>query len=96
MLDYKAESAGSRVVYVSARGSSQECPACGGLVPKSLSDRWHICPHCGYVAPRDVASAQVILNRGLEWTSLGRSDRVKGSHQVPVGRQAGVPLRYTW
>lgn len=64
MLDYKAASAGSRVVGVDARGSSQECPACGGLVPKSLADRWHICPQCGYVAPRDVASAQVILNRG--------------------------------
>ena len=72
MLDYKAASAGSRVIYVSARGSSQECPACGCFVPKSLSDRWHICPHCGYVAPRDVAGAQVILNRGRARTGPRR------------------------
>jgi len=72
MLDYKAASAGSRVIYVSARGSSQECPACGCFVPKSLSDRWHICPHCGYVAPRDVAGAQVILIRGRARTGPRR------------------------
>ncbi len=82
MLDYKAVSAGSRVIGIDPNGTSQICPMCGCVVPKSLSDRWHICPHCGYVAPRDVASAQVVLIRGLEWTSLGRSDRVKGSHQV--------------
>jgi len=82
MLDYKAVSAGSRVIGVDPHGTSQACPMCGSVVPKSLSDRWHDCPDCGYAAPRDVASAQVILNRGLEWTSLGRSDRVKGSHQA--------------
>ncbi|HIC95236.1 TPA: transposase, partial [Candidatus Bipolaricaulota bacterium] len=51
MLDYKAESAGSRVIGVDPKGTSQICPMCGCFVPKSLSDRWHICPHCGYIAP---------------------------------------------
>ena len=32
---------------------------------KELSDRIHSCPECGYTIPRDVASAQVIRNRGV-------------------------------
>jgi len=64
MLDYKAWSAGSQVVRVDPRYTSQICPECGCLVQKALSDRIHHCPHCGYAVPRDVAASQVILARG--------------------------------
>jgi len=30
-------------------------------VPKTLAECWHECPVCGFSAPRDVVSAQVIL-----------------------------------
>ncbi|MBD6620782.1 transposase [Komarekiella sp. 'clone 1'] len=50
---------------VDAKGTSQECPECGNEVKKDLSIRVHCCPHCGYVTDRDVASGQVIRNRGL-------------------------------
>lgn len=63
MIRYKAESAGSVVESVDPRGTSQSCPACGGFVMKTLADRWHLCPHCGHEADRDVAAAQVILSR---------------------------------
>ena len=64
MLNYKASKAGSWIVGVDPRRSSQICPKCGYLVQKSLSDRIHFCSHCGYTVPRDVAAALVILHRG--------------------------------
>ncbi len=60
----KAESAGSRVVKVDPRGTSQTCPSCGVVEPKKLSERVHSCP-CGFEADRDVAAAQVILFRAV-------------------------------
>lgn len=54
---------------VDARGTSQECPECKGEVKKDLSVRVHDCPHCGYKTDRDVASGQVIRNRGIEQIS---------------------------
>jgi putative transposase len=50
---------------VSARGTSQECPECGAQVRKDLSVRVHHCQSCGYTTDRDVASGQVIRNRGI-------------------------------
>ena len=82
MLDYKAASAGSQVIGVDPNGTSQLCPRCGCAVAKSLSDRWHICPHCGYVAPRDVASAQVILNRGRARTGPPRKEFPRGTMRL--------------
>ncbi|WP_332974387.1 MULTISPECIES: RNA-guided endonuclease InsQ/TnpB family protein [unclassified Microcoleus] len=51
---------------VNARGTSQECPECGATVKKDLSVRVHHCQECGFLADRDVASGQVIRNRGIE------------------------------
>lgn len=71
-LAYKAANAGGQCIEVDARGTSQHCPACGCAIEKSLSVRVHHCQSCGYVAPRDVAAAQVILKRGLAGTLPGR------------------------
>jgi putative transposase len=54
---------------VDARGTSQECPECGASVRKDLSVRVHNCPVCSYTTDRDVASGQVIRNRGIKLTS---------------------------
>src|SRR2546430_352794 len=67
-LWYKAASAGRELVKVDPRGTSQVC-VCGAAVPKTLAERWHECPACGLSAPRDVVSAQVILQRAR----IGRS-----------------------
>jgi putative transposase len=54
---------------VNANGTSQTCPECGARVQKDLSVRVHHCLECGYTTDRDVASGQVIRNRGLELIS---------------------------
>lgn len=64
ILSDKAESAGRRVVKVDPRHTSQTCPMCGTVEPKKLSQRVHDCA-CGYQADRDVAAAQVILDRAV-------------------------------
>jgi putative transposase len=54
---------------VNARGTSQQCPECGAEARKGLSVRVHHCLSCGYITDRDVASGQVIRNRGIELIS---------------------------
>lgn len=65
MVGYKAEGAGSRIIAVDPRQTSQLCSGCGVLVRKDLSRRVHYCPDCGLVLDRDVNAARVILARGL-------------------------------
>ncbi|WP_017314162.1 RNA-guided endonuclease InsQ/TnpB family protein [Mastigocladopsis repens] len=50
---------------VDSRKTSQICPNCGTQTgKKDLSERVHVCKNCGYTTDRDVAAAQVVLNRG--------------------------------
>jgi putative transposase len=60
---------GSFFAEVDARGTSQECPECGGQVKKDLTIRVHNCPHCGYQTDRDVAAGLNIRNRGIKLIS---------------------------
>jgi len=70
-LRSKAECAGSQLVEVDARYTSQECPNCGAVKPKKLSERTHSCA-CGLTCHRDHAAAQVILARALAVTGAIR------------------------
>lgn len=63
-LKYKAEEAGTQLVEVDPRYTSQICPQCGSIRKKELSERWHKCD-CGFECHRDIAAALVILTRGL-------------------------------
>lgn len=65
-VTYKAECAGRHAIAVPARGTSQECPWCGAIKAKALSERIHQC-NCrpGVVIDRDHAAAMVILSRAL-------------------------------
>ncbi|MDX2138601.1 MAG: transposase, partial [Chloroflexota bacterium] len=60
-LEYKAESAGTRVIAVAPHYTSQTCSGCGVIVEKDLSVRIHDCPHCGVQLDRDVNAARNIL-----------------------------------
>jgi putative transposase len=60
----KAEEAGSIVVLVNPKNTTQECSRCGQIVKKELKDRIHSCD-CGYVADRDENAAINILRGGL-------------------------------
>jgi putative transposase len=62
LLCYKAEEAGSMVVFVNPKNTSQMCSNCGCIVKKGLSVREHRCPHCGFVEDRDVNAAINIKN----------------------------------
>lgn len=50
---------------VDSRGTSQTCPNCGTHTgKKELSERVHKCNTCNYQTDRDVAAAQVVMQRG--------------------------------
>jgi len=63
LLTYKAARAGTRLVEVDPRNTTQDCSGCGVRVPKDLGDRQHECPHCGLSIDRDLNAARNILNR---------------------------------
>jgi putative transposase len=63
-LSDKAAEAGREIVRVNPMGTSQRC-ICGALVPKTLTVRWHYCPHCQLSVSRDHAAALEILRLGL-------------------------------
>ncbi|MFP5274987.1 RNA-guided endonuclease InsQ/TnpB family protein [Coleofasciculus sp.] len=70
ILPYKAEKAGKQVIKVNPAGTSEHCAICLNRVSKTLSDRWHECPHCGASMPRDLCSGILIKKVGLGIASL--------------------------
>ena len=68
---YKAADAGRLCVQVDPRNTSKRCSRCRALVPKTLADRTHRCPHCGLVLDRDHNAAINILALGLQRISTG-------------------------
>lgn len=86
-LQYKCERAGTVLLVVDPRHSSQLCPACGVINPRSrLTQALFVCVACAYRAHADVNAAQNILARGV-----GRA----GATPVPVcgGLAVGQPAK---
>jgi putative transposase len=81
MLRYKAECAGSRLIEVDPRGTTQECSGCGRETPKALGDRRHDCKHCGLVVDRDLNAARNILKRA----GVGPGSRNVADHGMRAG-----------
>jgi putative transposase len=69
----KAAYAGSKVVLVDPKYTSQICSRCGLIVKKDLSERVHSCSECGLSMDRDLNAAINILRLGMQ--SLRKSDR---------------------
>jgi putative transposase len=69
----KAAYAGSKVVLVDPRKTSQMCSRCGLIAKKDLSERVHSCSECGLSMDRDLNAAINILRLGMQ--SLRKSDR---------------------
>ena len=86
MFAYKAEEAGTRLHLSNTRQlkPSQRCSACWELVPKTLAERMHVCPHCGHVMQRDQNSATVVLIDTQDTPGTGVAARPK-----PLPRQRG-------
>ena len=65
ILKWVAWKRGVYFAKVDARGTSQTCPNCGADTgKKELSERVHKCNKCNYETDRDVAAAQVVMQRG--------------------------------
>jgi putative transposase len=89
-LRYKAEKAGTRLIEVDPRNTSQDCSRCGERVPKELGDRQHECPRCGLSIDRDLNAARNILNRagvgpGLRNVAGCCGMRAGGNLSEPMG-----------
>jgi putative transposase len=63
-LEYFGWKFGKITIAVPPHYTSQDCPACGVRMKKSLSTRTHTC-QCGYVEDRDIAASINILQKGL-------------------------------
>ena len=64
-LDYKAESAGSQVIYVEPKNTTQTCSCCNLVLEEKLTldKRVFKCPSCGHEEDRDMNAAKNILKR---------------------------------
>ncbi len=85
MLAYKAVEAGTRLHVSNTRQlkPSQRCSGCWEIVPKTLAQRLHVCPHCGLTMQRDQNSASVVL---IDAHTSGTGVAVR---QKPLPRQRG-------
>lgn len=71
---------------VDPNGTSQTCPNCLTITgKKDLSQRVHSCPECGYQTDRDVAAAQVVVQRGL--AAVGSTVKM-----LSEGKVVGLPV----
>lgn len=87
LLSWVCWKRGKYFSQVDHKYTSQICPKCNTHTgKKELSQRLHICPVCNYQTSRDHASAEVILNRGLEEiVRLDESERKLPSNGVLSG-----------
>lgn len=66
ILQWVAQKSGVYFQRLDPNGTSQTCPQCQTHTGrKELSERVHECLVCGYKTNRDVAAAQVVLQRGI-------------------------------
>jgi IS605 OrfB family transposase len=79
----KAEWAGSRIVFVSPKYTSQLCSGCGAIVQKDLEERWHTCS-CGCSLDRDHNAALNILRLGLQALTKESQARTEPSEGAPL------------
>jgi len=79
----KAECAGSRVLFVSPKYTSQICSDCGAIVQKALEERWHKCS-CGCCLDRDHNAAKNILRLGLQASERASCARTERSEDAPL------------
>ena len=94
-LQSKAASAGKQFTKVKPHHTSQKCSDCNEIVPKTLLDRVHDCPHCGLVIDRDhnaainIKKAAVALREGASVVNdpeIPRQGTEARNSVRPVGR----------
>jgi putative transposase len=95
ILSWTCWKRGAHFAKVDPNGTSQVCPRCDAQVKKDLSVRVHRCPECGYTTDRDVASAQVIRERGITAAGQVVEQIACGGDEVGTGvtQSSCHPLR---
>ncbi|MFI5335049.1 MAG: RNA-guided endonuclease InsQ/TnpB family protein [Chlamydiales bacterium] len=83
ICESKAACAGSRVLCVSPKYTSQRCSDCGAMVQKELGERWHTCS-CGCSLDRDHNAAINILQLGLQALKTESRARTERSGDAPL------------
>ncbi len=83
IVESKAACAGSRVLLVSPKYTSQICSGCGALVQKTVEERWHECS-CGCSLDRDHNAAKNILRLGLQALEQESRARTERSEDTPL------------
>lgn len=83
ICESKAVCAGSRVLFVSPKYTSQMCSGCGAIVQKELEERWHSCS-CGCSLDRDHNAAKNILQLGLQALKIESRARTERSGDAPL------------
>jgi len=77
ILEWVCWKRGVYFAKVNPDGTSQTCPNCNHHTgKKDLSERVHRCGECGYITDRDVAAAQVVMQRGL--AAVGHTVKMLG------------------
>ncbi|MEO1670332.1 MAG: transposase [Cyanobacteria bacterium J06631_2] len=85
ILEFVCHKRGVYFEKVDPNYTSQICPRCQTLTGKKLlSERVHSCPECGYTTNRDVAAAQVVMQRGIKSVAVGRT--VQASEGIGLRR----------
>ena len=83
ILEFVCHKRGVYFERVDPNLTSQTCPRCQTLTGKKLlSERVHNCFECGYTTDRDVAAAQVVMQRGI--VAVGRT--VQAFEGIGLGR----------
>lgn len=83
ICESKAACAGSCVLFVSPKYTSQRCSGCGAIVQKEFEERWHICS-CGCSLDRDHNAAKNILRLGLQAIPTESRARTERSEDAPL------------
>lgn len=79
----KAAWAGSRVLFVTPKYTSQMCSGCGSIVKKDLDERWHSCS-CGCELDRDHNAAINIKRAGIALLEQEFCARTERSEDAPL------------
>ena len=90
ICESKAACAGSHVLFVSPKYTSQMCSGCGAIAHKELDERWHSCS-CGTELDRDHNAALNILRIGLSDELIRR--KRKTTSQARTEPSEDAPLR---
>ena len=65
MIQYKAESTGTDVVFVPATNTSRTCHECGHVATENRNKEMFACVTCGHTTHADTSVARNILRLGL-------------------------------